>query len=384
MTSVGTDPRRLDGTPRRRAPVALFIASMASGGAERAISKLASGLAERGQPVDLVLARAEGPFLDELHPDVNVVDLRARRLATAVLPLARYLRTRRPSAVFSALDYVNVVAVVARALSRVDVPLVVSERNTLSAAVSNSSSRRTRLMPHLIRWTYPHATAVAAVSVGVAEDLVELCDLPRHSVVVLNNPVVTPEVRRMRCEPVSHPWLSDPASRTVLAAGRLIPQKDFGTLITAFATVRRSRDAKLVILGDGPMREELLDLAARLGIAADVSLPGFCANPYPAMSAADVFVLSSRWEGSPGALIEAMYCGAPVVATDCPSGPRQILDGGRHGRLVPVGDAGAMAGAIVDALDGRVPRPPEESWSPYDQEQVVTSYLQLLLGPVSP
>ena len=114
-------------------------------------------------------------------------------------------------------------------------------------------------------------------------------------------------------------------------------------------------------------------------MAADVSLPGFCDNPYPAMSAADVFALSSRWEGSPGVLIEAISCGATVVSTDCPSGPHQILDGGRYGALVPVGDAAAMAAALVDALDGRVPPPPRESWRPYEQEQVVTSYLDVLL-----
>lgn len=384
MTVLRSRLRARDDVRPPRGQIALVIASMTSGGAERAIAKLASGFAERGQVVDLVLARAEGPFLAELHPDVRVVDLGVGRLATAVVPLARYLRRERPAAVFSALDYVNVIAVVARALSRVDVPLVVSERNTLSAAVTNSPSRRTRWMPRFIRWTYPHATTVAAVSPGVAEDLVELCGLAPESVVVLNNPVVTPEVARMRTEPVTHPWLRDGGPPTVLAAGRLTAQKDFPTLLAAFAAVRRSRPARLVILGDGPLREELEELVARLGLSDDVSLPGFCANPYPAMSAADVFVLSSRWEGSPGALIEAMYCGAPVVATDCPSGPRQILDGGRHGRLVPVGDAAAMADAIVDALEGRVPPAPPESWLPYQQDRVLTSYLGLLLDGVAP
>jgi glycosyltransferase involved in cell wall biosynthesis len=372
-----------DATPSRR-QIALVIASMTSGGAERAIAKLASGFAERGQAVDLVLAHAEGPFLAELHPDVRVVDLGARRFAAAVIPLARYLRAERPAAVFSALDYVNVATVLARALSRLEMPLVVSERNTLSAAVTHTSSRRTRWMPRLIRWSYPHASAVAAVSRGVAEDLVDTCGLPPESVVVLNNPVLTPAVARMRAEPVNHPWLRAAGPPTVVAAGRLIEQKDFRTLLEAFAVVRRSRDVRLLILGEGPMRNDLELLAARLGVSADVSLPGFCANPYPILSAADVFVLSSRWEGSPGALIEAMYCGAPVVATDCPSGPGDILDGGRHGRLVPVGDAAAMAEAIAEALDGRVPPAPRESWLPYHQDEVITSYLDLLLEGIRP
>lgn len=360
--------------------IALVTSSMDGGGAQRAVAKLAAGIAARGQAVDLVLARASGPYLAELPAEVRVVDLAVPRLAAAVLPLARYLRASRPAAVFTALDYVNIVAVIARAVSGADVRLVVSERNTLSAAVANTQNRSTRWMPRLIHWAYPHADAVVAVSQGVADDLVAICGLAPGTVHVLNNPVVTPDVVRMRSEPVEHPWLRERTVPVVLAVGRFMPQKDFGLLIDAFAAVRRTRPARLVILGEGPLRGELEARAARLGVAADVSLPGFCANPYPAMAAATVFVLSSRFEGSPGALIEAMSGGTPVVATDCPSGPRQLLDDGRYGRLVPVGDAAAMAGALADALAGRVPAPPPESWSPYEQDTVVDGYLELLIG----
>lgn len=370
---VAAEPRE---HPRR---IALITASMGGGGAERAVAKLASGFALRGYEVDLVLAQAVGPFLAELHPRVHVVDLDAKRVALTVLPLVRYLRARRPTVAFSALNYVNVAALVAHSLARVDVPLVVSERNTLSVAVANTRRRRNRWMPRLMAWTYPRASAVVAVSQGVADDLIEVCGLAQESVVVLNNPVVTPEVLRMRNEPVTHPWLQERTCPTILAAGRLIPQKDFATLIEAFATVRRARPARLVVLGEGPLRTELEELAARLGVAEDVSLPGFLANPYPAMAAADVFALSSRWEGSPGVLIEAISCGTTAVATDCPSGPRQILDGGRYGALVPVGDTAAMASALLEALEGRVPPPPDESWLPYEQEQVVSAYLDVLL-----
>ncbi|HEU4515267.1 MAG TPA: glycosyltransferase [Nocardioidaceae bacterium] len=364
--------RRVNGT------IALVIASMGRGGAERALAKLATGLAERGEQVDLVLARAGGPFLAELHPAVRVVHLDAPRLVAALLPLVRYLRRNRPAVVFSALDYVNVVTVIARALSGVRVPLVVSERNTLSSAVANTKRRSTRWMPRLIRLTYPHADAVVAVSEGVATDLVDLCGLRPDSVHVLNNPVVTPEVVRMRAEPVEHPWLRDKTTPTVVAVGRFVPQKDFATLLEAFAAARRSRPARLVILGEGVLRPDLEQLAARLGVADDVSMPGFSANPYPAMAAADVFVLSSLWEGSPGVLIEAMSCGTPVIATDCPSGPRQILDGGRYGRLVRPGDPAGLADALVDALDGRIAAPPRESWQPYEQDSSVEAYLDLL------
>lgn len=367
-------------SPHREGPISLVTSSMHGGGAQRAVAKLAAGFAAQGHDVDLVLGAAEGAYLAEVPPEVRVVDLGASRMAAAVVPLARYLRTARPAVVFSALDYVNVVTVVARAVARVDVRLVVSERNTLSAAVAHTSRRRTRMMPRLVRWTYPHADAVVAVSPGVADDLVALCGLDPAAVHVLPNPVVTPELVRMRAAPVEHPWLRDGPGPVVLAVGRLVPQKDFATLLGAFAVLRQDRAARLVILGDGPLRTDLEQQAARLGIADDVDLPGFHPNPYPAMAAADVFVLSSRWEGSPGVLIEAMSCGTPVVATDCPSGPRQILDDGRFGRLVPVGDSQAMADALVDAVDGGLAPPPPESWSAYEQDAAIASYLELLLG----
>ena len=363
-----------------RGAIALVTSSMDGGGAQRAVAKLAAGFSARGHDVDLVLGRATGPYLAELPADVRVVDLGAPRLAAAVWPLVRYLRTARPAVVFAALDYVNVVTVVARALAGTRVPLVVSERNTLSVAMEHRNSRRDRWIPRLIRLTYPRADAVVAVSEGVARDLEALCGFPSGVVRVLNNPVVTPELARMRERPVQHPWLRSRVVPVVLAVGRLVPQKDFGMLLEAFAMVRRERPARLVILGDGPLRPRLEQQAAQLEIAEDVSLPGFCANPYPEMAAADVFALSSAWEGSPGVLVEAMSCGTPVVATDCPSGPRQILDGGRHGRLVPVGSPGAMAAALVEALDGHVPPPPPESWAAYEQAAVMRTYLDLLQG----
>jgi glycosyltransferase involved in cell wall biosynthesis len=376
VTQIDSGPR---GRQRQR-PISLVTSSMHGGGAQRAMAKLAAGFASRGHDVDLVLGRAEGVYLAEVPPDVRIVDLGVPRMAAAVVPLARYLRTARPVAVFSALDYVNVVTVVARTVARSHVHLVVSERNTLSAAVAHTARRRSRMMPWLIRRTYPHADAVVAVSSGVAEDLVALCGLDPASVHVLPNPVVTPDVVRMREQPVEHRWLGARSVPVVVAVGRLVPQKDFATLLSAFARARRVRPARLVLLGDGPLRADLGQQAARLGIADDVDMPGFCPNPYSAMAAADVFVLSSRWEGSPGVLIEAMSCGTPVIATDCTSGPRQILDDGRYGRLVPVGDTQAMADAIVDAVEGQVAPPPTESWSAYGQDAAVASYLQLLLG----
>ena len=372
-------PERTGSPTRDRVPVALVTSSMEGGGAQRAVAKLATGLARRGHAVDLVLAHARGPYLAEIPPEVRVVDLDVRRLATAVLPLARYLRSERPRAVLSVLDYVNVVCVAARELARSDVRLVVSERNTLSVAVANTTRRRTRLLPTLVRWAYPRADAVVAVSEGVADDLVSGFGLAPSSVHVLNNPVVTPEVTQMRSRPPAHPWLRDPSLRVVLAVGRLVAQKDHATLVDAFARAGLGPDVRLVVLGEGPLRPELEAAVAKHGLTGVVDLPGFVDNPYAEMAAADLFVLPSRWEGSPGVLIEAMSCGVPVVATDCPSGPRQILDGGRYGRLVSVADVDGLAQALADGVAGRVAAPPSESWTGYTQDLVVDRYLEVLL-----
>jgi glycosyltransferase involved in cell wall biosynthesis len=166
----------------------------------------------------------------------------------------------------------------------------------------------------------------------------------------------------------------------VVAAGRFVPQKDFPTLLRAFARVRRQRAARLLLLGDGPDRPEIEHLIEELGIWHDVALPGFLKNPYPYLVHAGVFVLSSGWEGLPGALIEALYCGPPLVSTDCPTGPREILKGGRYGRLVPVGDEAELAEAIGQALAGHIPPPPAESWRRFEQETVVDQYLSVLLA----
>lgn len=360
--------------------LALLTSQMEDGGAQRSLLKLAGGLAERGYPVDLVLARAYGPFLDQVSPAVRVVDLAAPRVAASVPALVRYLRRERPVAMLSALDYVNIVAVWARWLARGRTRLVVSERNNLSMAHRHRTSRREKLLPGLIRSFYPWADAIVAVSEGVADDLTAVTGLPRDRIEVIYNPVVTPEVARMVQAPVDHPWLQPGQPPVVVAVGVLRRQKDFGTLIEAFARVRRSRPARLLILGEGPERGELEAIVKRCGLESDVQMPGFVPNPYPYMSRAAAFALSSRWEGLPGVLIEALFCGVPTVATDCPSGPREILAQGRYGRLVPVGDATALAEALEAALTGAVAPPPRESWRPFEVDTVVDRYTEVLLG----
>jgi glycosyltransferase involved in cell wall biosynthesis len=203
----------------------------------------------------------------------------------------------------------------------------------------------------MMRRLYPKADRIVAVSQGVADDLISLLNLPHEKVTVIYNPIVTPELFEQAKQPVSCSWFEQNRLPVILAVGRLTKAKDYPTLFRAFSLVRQVRPAKLLVLGEGEERSNLERLAIELGIQNDVSMSGFVDNPFAFMAKASVFVLSSAWEGLPTVLIEALSCGCPVVATDCRSGPREILDNGRYGRLVPVGDHEALAKAILETLD---------------------------------
>lgn len=360
--------------------LAIFAPSMAGGGAERGALKLAEGLIDRGFDVDLVLAAAKGPRMAEIPPRARVIDLDARRVATSLPALARYLRLEKPRALASVLDHANVVALSARKLARYRGVVVVIEQNTLSIAAANGKTMRDRLMPRLIARVYPWADYVVGVSAAVVDDLAQYADLGPDRMRVISNPIVSADLLGMSREPVDHPWLTNGVP-VLVAVGRLQRQKDFPTLLNAFAKVAARRPARLLILGEGPERAVLEALVKGLGLEERVQLPGAIGNPYPYMARATAFVLSSRWEGLPTVLIEALSLGVPVIATDCPSGPREILASGKYGELVPVGDVEALARAMDAALSGDLVRPPDESWNPYEVDLVVDRYLELLVGP---
>jgi glycosyltransferase involved in cell wall biosynthesis len=332
--------------------VAFFMPSFRGGGAERVMLTVASGLV-RDVSVDIVVAQKEGPYLTQVPAGVRIVDLAAHRVIAGIPALCGYLRRERPYAMLSALTHVNVVAVWTRVLARVATRLVISEHTTATASAEHAASMRERVLPAFARLSYGKADAIVAVSAGAAADLAALTGLDPSRITVIHNPVVTPAVLALASRPLEHPWFRQGQPPVILGAGRLTASKDFQTLIRAFALVRSQRDARLVILGEGEERAMLQRLVRELGIERDCMLPGFVDNPYQYMRHAAVFVLSSRWEGFGNVLAEAMACGCPVVSTDCPNGPREILEDGRYGRLVPVRDADALARAIHATLEQR-------------------------------
>lgn len=337
----------------RASPDLLVFASFSGqGGVERLLARLVGSFADSGLRVELLMIKDSSSYVEEIPGHVTRRRVRLGHNATSVPELALYLRRRRPRAVLAVKDRAIRAAVRARRLAGVDVRLVGALHTTLLAALADKSalSRWFRTAP--MTRLYRHVDAVIAVSEGVAEDTRAVTGLPAERIHVIGNPVITPDLDRLAREAVSHPWLAAQGGTPVLvASGRMTRQKDFSTLLRAFARVRRARAARLLILGEGEQRQALEALARELDIASDVDMVGFVSNPYPYVRQADLFVLSSRWEGLPTVLIEALALGVPAVSTDCPSGPREILAEGRYGALVPVGDDEALAQVMQAALD---------------------------------
>ncbi|MCD6679532.1 MAG: glycosyltransferase [Burkholderiaceae bacterium] len=361
--------------------IAFFFPSLNGGGAERVMVTLANALADRGHAIDLVLASAHGPFRKDVSPQVRVIDLQAGRVIKSLLPLARYLRRESPVAMLAAQTHANVVTLVARRLARVATRVVVSERSTISVACSRARGAAAWLNYALVPSLYRTADGICTVSRAASKDLVRFAGLPAARVSTIYNPFDLDRITRLADEPLGDPWLEPGKPPIVLAVGRLAEEKDFPTLIRAFARLRSKRPLRLLILGEGALRPMLEELIARCKLTADdVRMPGFVQNPFAYLARCSVFVLSSRWEGLPGVLIEALACGAPVVSTDCPSGPHEILEGGRWGSLVAVGDPDALAGAIAATLDTPRDRLPDvrRRAQDFEQERAVAAYLKLL------
>jgi len=334
-----------------RPRLAVLVSFTGDGGVENMITNLLGGFIAKGVPIDLLLLKARGGHLDRIPPEVNIIRLDVSTSVFALPVIVRYLRRHRPRAMLVAKDRASRIALLARCIAGVDTRLILRMGMHLSGSLAgkNMIRRWSRYLP--VRWLYPWADNIVTVSDAVADDLAAIGHIPRNRFTVIRNPSIPPDLESKAAAPVEHPWLQAHSEwPVIMGVGRLTDQKDFATLIRAFAAVRRNRNARLIILGEGPERSRLEALAESLGIRDDVELAGFQPNPYAWISRTSLFALSSRFEGSPNVLVEAMALGISVVATDCPSGPREILDGGHIAPLVSVGDSEALAGAIDQVL----------------------------------
>ncbi len=334
--------------------IAFFLPALAGGGAERVVLSIATNIAGRGFKTDLVVTSSRGDLLNEVPPNVNLVNLSCRRIVTSLLPFSRYLRKKSPTHVLSSMAPTNCIAVLANKITRGHRKLFLVEHSTIGFAAKHRKGRRDRLLPAIIRRTYPFADGIIAVSKSVAKDLEKTANLRPNSVQVIYNPIDLEVVTKKSFEQVSHPWLNPKATSIVVSAGRLNAAKDFPTLIKAMSELRKTHRVRLILLGQGDERSNLDNLVHSLGLEDAVSLPGFVSNPYSYFRNADVFALSSYWEGFGLVLVEALACGTPVVATDCIGGPAEVLGNGRWGKLVPTRDPIALANAIRQAIDQRL------------------------------
>jgi len=391
---------------------------MHTGGVQHAVKRIAEAIAQNGIRVTLLVGDRGGELEHSLLPGIEVralarsgwlkvrfmamrADLMAWLLAPrALLPggggsrtlaclpaLIDYLRGHRPDVLFAATPYVNIEAYLARRAAGVPIRLILSERTYFSAGKPRKQAR-VKLLAPLMRRAYGGADRIVSVSHGVADDLVRHVGIPREQIVVLHNPTISRDFAVRAAEPVDHPWFAAGEPPIVLGVGRPASQKDFPTLIRAVARARRRRRIRLAILGqanDAAQRDarvqEMQALADELGLGEDVAFLGYDPNPARYMARSSVFALSSRFEGFPNVLLEALASGCPVVSTDCPSGPAEILACGRYGRLVPVGDDEAMAEAILATLEA--PIPPERlkaRAAEFGYETSIAAYCNVLYG----
>lgn len=362
----------------RQSSIAFFLPTLTAGGAERVIMNLAQGMSERGIRVDLVVATATGAFLEQIPSTVRLIDLKASRVISSLVPLIAYLRRERPRALIASMSHANVVALWAGRLARSGTPIIATVHTTMSQYGPQQSFVARRLWPRLLRAFYPWAARVVAVSRGAADDLARTTGLARDQIEVVYNPVITPAVLAGARQPLDHPWFAPGQPPVILGAGRLTAAKDFPTLVRAFAEVRRCRSARLLILGEGEERPRLESLARELELNGDFALPGYSENATAYMARCAVFVLSSAWEGLPTVLVEALAAGARVVSTDCRSGPREILGDGHLGALVPVGDVSSLSAAILAALSQGPSATSMESLRLFTRDAAVDHYLQIV------
>lgn len=326
--------------------IAIFLPNLGGGGAERVALSSAADLAAHGHRVDMLLVEAQGDLLPLVPDGVRIVDFKAHRLIASLPALVRYLREERPDTLHAVMWPLTIVAAVAHRLARSNAKLVVSDQNALSQSVPGGLQRR--LLKYTVRLFYPLADARVMCSAVAADDLASLSGIPRDSIEVILNPISPPE--RIASTPEIEALWGETEGARLITVGSLKDQKNHALLLSAFAKVS-DRKSKLMILGEGDLRPRLARQAAKLGIAKRVIMPGFAIDPWPYLASADMFVLSSDYEGFPLALAEGMYAGLRIVSTDCVSGPAEMLDRGRFGRLVPCGDADALARAIDEALD---------------------------------
>lgn len=358
--------------------IALYLPTFAGGGVERMNLMLMQFFADHGLAVTAIVHQAVGALSKQLPSNVELIDFGVARTRSALPKLVRWLRQTRPDLLFSSLGHNNIAALIARRMANVPTAVVISQHNALSFESADNATWQHRLLPLMYRLYGNRADAIVAVSHGVASDMSSVTGLPLASISVIHNAVISDDFPARMSEEITHPWLDDEGVKVFVAVGRLVPQKNFTGLLCAFNRMRTPHDARLLIIGEGPQHSKLLQLAHGLKLDHRVQLMGFLENPMPYIRKAAALVMSSRYEGFGNVLVESLACGTSIVSTDCPYGPAEILDDGRYGKLVQVGNSRQMAEAMQSILD--VPFPEQllrDRAKRFEVEVIGEEYLRL-------
>lgn len=364
-----------------RQRLAIFIYKNRDGGVEKMLANLALGSQQLGVNVDMIVSDRQGPFIRTLPPSVRIIEIGAGSVKYSIQQLAAYLRQEKPDVLLTGKPSDDKIILQARKTAHSTARCFVGTGTAVSRQINERHFNPLRKKIKLLRkkYTYRAADGIIATSRWVAKDIATIADLPLDRISVIGNPLYTPEMAVLGQQAVNHPAFLSGQFPIIVSAGRLSHEKDFATLLHAFKLVCENRPARLFILGDGPDKTQLVNLTQNLDIEQAVFFPGFVENPLAYFAKANVFVLSSLWEGFGNVLVEALAVGTSIVATDCPGGPRDILQQGRYGKLVPVGDSKRMAQAILDTLDEPLPRDQLiEAARAYSIDNISQRYLEIL------
>ena len=369
-------------TNRKRLRLSLFLPSFAGGGAERVMIGIANDLVSRKYEIDFVVGCDEGVFREEINPTINVINLNRSRMLSNLWPLVRYFRTRRPLACLSSIMHANVICASAARLSCTDVRVVLRESGSPELSNDRPLTEGHSPMLRLARLVYPRADAVVAVSTGILKEISETLKLPSDLTQrVILNPVDFNQLSTSARKPATSLFgQSNNDDLKIISVGRLSPEKGYDTLVRAVARVAQTTPIQLLLLGEGPQRDTLQQLAHDLGVTQLVYMPGFVRNPFPHILEADIFISSSYSEGMPNALIQAMGLGKKTLCTKFRNGPLpDISYAGRPSSISP-DDPIAMAKSIIHlSQQPDWDNPPNDWYSRFSAAKIVDSYLKLLI-----
>lgn len=364
----------------KKKKIAIFLPSLSDGGAEKVMVSLANNFVSKFYSVDLLLVSQQGVYFNMLSDEVRLINIDKSRAIYAVPRVLKYLRNERPDVLLSALTHTNVIALICKVLCLRKIRVVVSERSIISNSTLLSGNRLYLINKYILKLLYPLADSIIAISKGCAKDLVKTLEISNKKIVVINNPLIKDSNININDSNEDKINLSlqhnNKHKHLIIAVGRLKKVKNFPLLIKAFDIVRKTVPSSLIILGEGPERNNLEKLIKELHLEKSIFLPGFVNNPLDYMKKSEVFVSSSSWEGFGNVIVEAMSVGLKIVSVDCPGGPREILEDGKWGKLVPLNNVSSLADAIKKIIDEDVKYDVKLRASHFNINDIADKYLQ--------